>query len=461
MHSELHERLEYLVNYSSQLIFVSSDSIAQQQKTLEAFVFQQHDDTEIAYFTAEENMDMSDFRRLLCRQLLGQTVGSYVRPLNELLAPLNSHEGPILIAITQAQNMPDAMLQELWDVVLQSRFAGNKQHLNVLLFADTEWSEKAKAWLPTKNTDTPLLISSQSVVAQPEGSELDKLIAERRLAFKAHLDKRAAPLPVVTPPNPLTSKRFFVAMLVIFSTTFIGLVGWQYGDDISHLFTPIEESTSPVVVEQPSPGVGTAYSELTQATESEQTLSSPNGTAIGEREPLVEQTQSVPSDDGLASTWQEAIDNLDSETETTIHTLGETETILSSNSTAPAANEATDIGASTTTESALQPLAKPPTQNQTFFEQWLAPNDYVIQLVGMKDGTAVTTFINNNALADITHVYVTQRYGGDWFVVVFNQTYPTLAQARAGVLSLPEFPNKSEAFVKQGSQILNEVAITP
>ena len=30
MQSELHERLEYLVNYSSQLIFVSGDSAAQQ-----------------------------------------------------------------------------------------------------------------------------------------------------------------------------------------------------------------------------------------------------------------------------------------------------------------------------------------------------------------------------------------------------------------------------------------------
>ena len=34
MQSELHERLEYLVNYSSQLIFVSGESIAQQQKPL-------------------------------------------------------------------------------------------------------------------------------------------------------------------------------------------------------------------------------------------------------------------------------------------------------------------------------------------------------------------------------------------------------------------------------------------
>jgi DamX protein len=89
MHSELHERLEYLVNYSSQLVFVSGDSIAEQQQTLEAFVYQQHDDTEIAYLTAESNMEISDYRGQLCRQLLGQVVGSFVRPLNELLSALN------------------------------------------------------------------------------------------------------------------------------------------------------------------------------------------------------------------------------------------------------------------------------------------------------------------------------------------------------------------------------------
>ncbi|MEC7468757.1 MAG: hypothetical protein VYC51_02800 [Pseudomonadota bacterium] len=41
MSSELHDRLEYLVNYSSQLIFVSGDSIAEQQRTLESCVFEQ------------------------------------------------------------------------------------------------------------------------------------------------------------------------------------------------------------------------------------------------------------------------------------------------------------------------------------------------------------------------------------------------------------------------------------
>ena len=156
MSSELHDRLEYLVNYSSQLIFVSGDSIAEQQRTLESFVFQQADNTELAFITANDDMQVTDYRRDVCRQLLGQVIGSYVRPLNELLADLNHHNGPVLITITNAQFLPNQFLQELWELVLQSRFANNKQHLNVLLFGESEWAEQAKQWLPAKNTDTPL-----------------------------------------------------------------------------------------------------------------------------------------------------------------------------------------------------------------------------------------------------------------------------------------------------------------
>ena len=92
MASELHSRLEYLVNYSSQLIFVSGDSISEQQRTLESFVFQQSDNTELAFITAEPDMQVTDYRGTLCKQLLGQVVGSYIRPLNELLAGLNHHD---------------------------------------------------------------------------------------------------------------------------------------------------------------------------------------------------------------------------------------------------------------------------------------------------------------------------------------------------------------------------------
>ena len=254
MASELHSRLEYLVNYSSQLIFVSGDSIAEQQRTLESFVFQQSDNTELAFITAEPDMQVTDYRGTLCKQLLGQVVGSYIRPLNELLAGLNHHDGPVLITITQAQHIPNSFLQELWDLVLQSRFANNKQHLNVLLFGESDWAEQAKEWLPAKNTNTPLLISSQSVSTQQYSSDVDKLLAERRAAFERYRQERGeAGAPPLT-DNRLRSPWLWIGVTLVFLSCFVAIMGWQYGATMTTLFDPLnsnEPSTAQNITDEP------------------------------------------------------------------------------------------------------------------------------------------------------------------------------------------------------------------
>jgi DamX protein len=119
--SELQHRLEHLVSYSSQLIFVSGDSIAQQQKSLQAFLGQQSENTEIAFVNGETDATKQSYRKQIKEQLLGVGPGLFNRPLNELLAPLNHHAGPVLICICQAEKIPSDLLQELWDLVLQSR----------------------------------------------------------------------------------------------------------------------------------------------------------------------------------------------------------------------------------------------------------------------------------------------------------------------------------------------------
>ena len=161
MTASLQERLNYLVNYSSQLIFVGGETLSSQTKALEGFLFQQGESTEIAYIAAEPDTEISDIRQQLCHQLLGETSHFYHRPLNECLASLNSFEGPVMIAITRAERLPKQLLQELWELVLQSRFAGNKQHLNVILFGDKQWAKKAKGKLPENSSGSPLLLSTQ------------------------------------------------------------------------------------------------------------------------------------------------------------------------------------------------------------------------------------------------------------------------------------------------------------
>ncbi|WP_421133381.1 SPOR domain-containing protein [Alteromonas sp. A079] len=479
MHSELHERLEYLVNYSSQLIFVSGDSIAEQQKTLDAFVFQQHDDTEIAYLTAQEGMDISDYRRQLCRQLLGQVVGSYVRPLRELLSPLNHHEGPILLAITQAQFISDTLLQELWDVVLQSRQAGNKQHLNVLLFGDSRWAEKAKQWLPAKNNDTPLLISSQSVNADAAlatpSSTLDKMIAERREAFQAHLDKRKALAVLDRPTNPLKSKAIMLSLLVVFSLTFLGLVTWQYGARISSLFEPIESEET--VDEKPSVTPGSAYANVAALEDSIDDVIDPlpieTQQPSGSSNPTIEIVSNQQGTDKLVTDWQEAIENqADTDSndtalagtiaESTIAedtTLNDTEEVVTPTNTLQQP-ERTAIQAPAINDDAallLDDSALPPTISDTQ-ASWITSEQFVIQMVAMKDRTVVDEFIEDYQLSNVTRVYTTQRYGGNWYVIIFHQLFSSQGEARDAMKTLPTYPGKNDAFIKSGVQVMKELS---
>ncbi|MEW9797368.1 SPOR domain-containing protein [Alteromonas sp. CYL-A6] len=455
MHNDLHDRLDYLVNYSSQLIFVSGDSIAHQQRTLETFVFQQHDDTEIAYLTADDTMTMSDYRRQLCRQLLGQVVGSYVRPLNELLADLNAHDGPILIAITQAQFIPDTLLQELWDLVLQSRFAGNKQHLNVLLFGETKWAERAKQWLPAKNTDTPLLISSQSVNAGREQSDLDRMISQRREAFQAHLAARHQQQHRL-PSNVLRSPWFISLIVLAFIGIFAAMVGWQYGDQLRQLFSPIE--TTPVVTNTTEAKPGTAYAEIVAAPEPA-TPTEPEVTA-----------------DPLVTTWNDAIANQQAadtpdpgqgtaQPDDAAPAAGITDTTeLNDTATAVASQPDTSLvtkqpqpvqpAEAKVSDSAAQPT---PANDNAALLSAVRPSDYFLQLAGLSDTTLLQQFLRDNKLTSLTKVYQTQRYGGAWFVVLFATPYPSVDDAKAAIATLPAFNGKANVFVKRGDQILKEL----
>jgi DamX protein len=520
MQNELHERLEYLVNYSSQLIFVSGDSIAQQQKTLEAFVFQQHDDTEIAYLTAQETMNVSDYRRQLCRQLLGQVIGSFVRPLNELLVDLNNHEGPILVAITQSHHLPDSFLQELWDLVLQSRFAGNKQHLNVLLFADSQWAERAKQWLPAKNTETPLIISSQSVIdEQPNfASDLDKMIATRREAFQAHLENRQQQS-ALTFSNPLKSRWLYVLLLCVFVSTFSGLVYWQYGDDIASLFAPIDNADG---ANANLVAPGSAYDQIAAETNgsdagvnAEGLYSSAEGSLSTAEGSLTYAEGSLPTADGSfpyaegstpiggAATIKGADDsnNNRAPSDDTVNASGNTqsneaaqnqpEALITSWQTAiskdtgdlskkgsalpqeenAASGTNENVNAANTTNLA-EPKSRPSLNTDPEVTKaeldvtssteapLITPNEYALQMLAMKNEQVLNDFIEENNLAQQTRVYKTRRYGGDWYVVLYAQTFSSATQAQQAKQALPDYPGNGSAFVKNGQQILQEIALS-
>jgi DamX protein len=237
--SELHKRLSHLVNYSSQLIFVSGNTIADQQRTLSDFLSSQQDNTEISFFSASSSKQASDYRGAICRQLGGHKVGSFIRPLQQLLSSsedgLSKENGPYLVCITQAEALDSEFLQELWDWVMHSQQVNADIHLNIILFGESAWAKKSQEWLPVHNSHKPVLLSSELV--DPVGFDvnaLEALMADKSSWFGAS-------------NQPLVTNKWFISsVLSVFLIVFAGLMVLQYPKQFSLLLSGAGENTNPI-----------------------------------------------------------------------------------------------------------------------------------------------------------------------------------------------------------------------
>ena len=78
-------------------------------------------------------------------------------------------------------------------------------------------------------------------------------------------------------------------------------------------------------------------------------------------------------------------------------------------------------------------------------------------MLAMKSESVLNAFLRENNLVGQTRIYKTERYGGDWFVVVFREVFSSLSQAQQVRAALPEYPGKQNAFIKRGNQVLSEI----
>lgn len=495
--SELHSRLEHLVSYSSQLIFVSGETIGQQQSLLEAFLGQQSELCEIAYLTANSKLTITDYRRQFVRQLLGETEGILSRPLNELLAPLNQHEGPVIICICQAENIPRQLLQEMWELVLQSRFAGNKQHLNVLLFGQPEWAEQAKAWIPANNRDKPLLLSNESVSSEfvlQDNTSVQALITHKRQQFEQRLKTRHQSAPV----SVSLLKSWWLKLLLgcTFLLTFCGILAWQYGDESLVYWQKfnnyISAQTEPVI----DAFDATLPEEADEQVVLKQIENIPQASEVDNQTISEETLPQKIKEYTLVTDWQSAINRIEqkqdlrpdlpSQPETKIiespKTGVEVETIEPTTSeTEVEPIDSGEKGIITTgavprlidypvedivSEDQLEPIESPTVAqvaealyrfNETAL-QALEDNDYVIQLSAMSSESVLKEFIADHQLTDTSWIYVTQRFGGNWYVVLYKQSYNSLDLARQASLALPLARLENEPFVKKLATVKQEIA---
>lgn len=475
--SELQERLEHLVNYSSQLIFVSGDSIAQQQRALEEFLAVQKENTEISYFTSELTMESPDFRRIICRQLLGQKVGSFVRPLKELLKDLHEQPGPFLLCIKQAQTLPNPFLQELWDWVIESKKLPPNHHVNVILFGETTWAEKAKRWLPKRNSSRPVLLSTQSVDSTKfDVNALENLMAEERPVFSLDMFRRDQfSTPIVT------QKWFIVSVLVLLLSVFIGLMSWQYPDHVKSL---LQTGSLPPVVDINADQLAVRNEQL----------------EIKRKEAIADETvveETTPDNLELVNSWVEAKQTSDTKIDALKLSIDEKkqaqeqdalarakldEPLLDSDKSDLSIEDpegdfaVPDILSVEQLDATLGNQLLSPSQDEELVNE-IAPEQSIdplyefdesallalsepavlLQLSGIQNRSVLKEFITDNQLQDIVWVYQTTRYGGAWHVVLFKRSFDSLNAARQATELLPESVRSTEPFAKDLTQIKLEI----
>ena len=499
--SELQERLEHLINYSSQLIFVSGDSIAQQQRTLEEFLSIQKENTEISYFTSELSMESPDFRRIICRQLLGQKVGSFVRPLKELLKDLHEQPGPFLLCIKQAQTLPNAFLQELWDWVIESKKQNTNHHVNVILFGETAWAAKAKKWLPKRNSSRPVLLSSQSIDSSKfDLNALETLMAEEKPRFSLDLFTRDEFAPPI-----VTQKWFIAAVLLLLLSVFVGLMSWQYPDHVKSL---LQTGTLPPEADLNADQLALVNEQLDREMAHNKEI---------DKSPLAENQATQPENAALITSWDDAKQSSDNKIESLKNQINEqqdqvsetaaqtiaplqtddtpvivdAETVKTNladenvdalegdfavpdiisieqldatlgNDLLPPQNQAIDeVVATSLIAPVNSPALESPIENLYEYDEArllaLSEPAVLLQLSGIQNRTVLTEFIVDNQLQNSVWVYQTTRYGGPWHVVLLNQRFSSVNAARNAVASLPQAVQDTAPFAKELTQIKLEI----
>lgn len=463
--SDLQDRLEYLVSYSSQLMFISSD-VARQSTILDAFIAQSQDKVEVALISAATTTPLAKYREKLFRQLISQNKSAdFNQPLNQLLAQLNHHDGPIIISITKAENLPNKLVKELWELVLQSRFTKNKQHLNILLFAQESWARQAQQTLSSKSGDKPVLINSSTSVQSLQhemSTDLDKLIALKRKNFAKHVQQRTEKQRVQ--PTFLKRKSVIFSFVAVFIALFFTILSWQYPLELNAILKQLQAPKESAVAQSVSLPLATEtldvapqIAEIQQDTINLTELASFAGPA----DTLMQQTLPSSEADPLVSDWHTAIaqvekdsaEFLQNKAAQTLENIKLETALLSIQAAAQSElkmlNENTDTSQQNhTIEPSLSPIP-----HEIVGKEGI----YLIQILAMSSKTNLPTQVPAEPLWH----YETQRFGGSWHVLLYPQSYPSLTAAKAAIDKLPAILLAPSPFVKSATAIQREMSAKP
>ncbi|MAD18511.1 MAG: DamX protein [Alteromonadaceae bacterium] len=506
MQSELHKRLSHLIQYSSGLIFVKSEPDFSVSTCVDALLAEQDDSDEVAVIAAKPNMMLNDFRQQLTQQLSSKLApNSGNTPLAKILTPGIGHFQSVstqglLICISKGENLSASMLQELQQLVL-TLHAGSDRQVNVLVFAQRQWINQTYQALGDKNNVIVVDVgASAGSMADHEanisGSELEQLIANKRQAFAQRIEQRNQATPVES-PSIMQRPWFIPVIALLFVAIFASILLSQYPELLSDSDNQTGDTTSSIsalesgarqdetastsVVDTLPQGTLTNQKNIESGPSAtkEARTSNPNtsvqSAATEERAVAKPEVTPEAKTDALISNWQSESERIDANKNKS-NELPADDTSSSPKATKLAAKPkstngmvqtgtlqkpfAADITPQADTAKTPSLNALSTTTDYAFDEATILalPQDgYVLQVIGFSVRSAIETYLTNNKIEQHVWVYQTKRYNNDWYVLLYNKHYPSLAAALVGVSSLPKGLHEATPFPKALQKVHQEI----
>lgn len=465
---DLQKRLQHLTTFSSGLILLGGKGASRQQRFLSEFLSDFDESVNIACLNAAEIKSDQALRQQLLSQLFGNVQRDVRRPLQQSFPAAALNEGRTVIAISYAASLAPMIIQELWDLSQRS------DQICILLAGDTDWALAVKQQL-SGNVQPVLLQYDFTESAELALSDLDRLIAEKREAFSARLALRQQHEPEETRPGLIASKAFRSAVALVFVLSFGGLVHWFHPELISELLPANAMATtqaqpsaeSPQLrTEQPAPETASVTPEQLPAQTVASEPSSAKELRAKQAEPPEAESENTAVQTDASQTvtqWSEAVQQLKKPQVTQ-----EVAQVTEQQAPEVVRAEVTDTSVGPEPEE-VQQTQRPPDVAQaqpeySWDEQYLltlSDSEYLLQLSAASDSNVLQEFIQRHGLNDRHWRYQTQRYGGNWHVLLMQGSFSTLEQARAAVSELPVQVQAGEPFAKTVAQIRQEISSQP
>lgn len=497
--ADITTRLFQLTAKSPNLVMVGCDKPSQQQQLQNEFLSRQDEDVEVSFFAAEHHMSISDLRKTIFQQFTQQQASDYRLEMKDLFKRQLSGNQANVLCITQADNLPDAFVAELWRWVEAIEAGLSKDNIIVMLFGSDTWGEIKHQWLDKQSQSAPIFISAASTDAVGfDVNELEQLMQEQRAFFAK--DGLFATTQAAT--RLLQNGWFRSGIAGVFLLSFSGILAAQYSEQLIALFNTNKANeehtaiTSLPPLQEDIQEVETATQTASQVID-DVTINTETKRTEPAKETIVEDSKyaSVTSE-VFAGSWksdqvpEEIPDDSSSEQEKPVdfqvpdiisvseldEQLGGFNKEIATTNTESIASELPTlasepvISAETAAQSAAAPtpeVAGVPrtTRNQDvgeyqFDEELLLQlpnNQVVLQLSGMRDVSILRSYLNNSNLDGNVWIYQTELNGNDWYVVLHGDTFDSDSAARAGMPSLPDGLFRSQPFTKSIAQIRYEI----